>query len=237
MNTDFDIFSQILLEESEKKIENIEVNKILNQECTHEDTFLERGSLVCGGCGESISKKIECNKEWRWYGSGDSKHSSDPNRVQKRKEEFRTIHVDVKGMGFSDKIIRGANDIYMETTKGLIYRGDSRKSIIFGCFFHAFKLTGKPQNQEKLISVIGITKKCALRGLKFINLNAPKNSPIRTSYITPVNFISDIMDRFDATKRQHKEVKALYKKIKNKSSILNRSRPQSVAAGLIYFLD
>jgi translation initiation factor 2B subunit (eIF-2B alpha/beta/delta family) len=43
------------------------------------------------------------------------------------------------------------------------------------------------------------------------------------------------MERFDASKEQKQEVIKLYERIKNKSSRLNRSRPQSVAAGLTFY--
>jgi transcription initiation factor TFIIIB Brf1 subunit/transcription initiation factor TFIIB len=43
------------------------------------------------------------------------------------------------------------------------------------------------------------------------------------------------MDKFDATKEQKNEVFELYNKIKNKSSKINRSRPQSIASALVYF--
>jgi translation initiation factor 2B subunit (eIF-2B alpha/beta/delta family) len=43
------------------------------------------------------------------------------------------------------------------------------------------------------------------------------------------------MDKFNASKNQKKEVIDIYLKIKNKSSKLNRSRPQSVASSVTYF--
>ena len=43
------------------------------------------------------------------------------------------------------------------------------------------------------------------------------------------------MEKFDATEHQIEEVNTLYSKIHNKSSILNRSRPQSVASGLVRY--
>ena len=43
------------------------------------------------------------------------------------------------------------------------------------------------------------------------------------------------MDKFKATSMQKKEVIELYNKIKNKSSKINRSRPQSISSGLIYY--
>ena len=40
---------------------------------------------------------------------------------------------------------------------------------------------------------------------------------------------------FNASKEHKKEVFDLYEKIKNKSSDINRSRPQSIASGLVFF--
>ena len=43
------------------------------------------------------------------------------------------------------------------------------------------------------------------------------------------------MNKFSATLEQKLEVTHLYEQIHNKSSKINRSRPRSVAAGLIYY--
>jgi transcription initiation factor TFIIIB Brf1 subunit/transcription initiation factor TFIIB len=43
------------------------------------------------------------------------------------------------------------------------------------------------------------------------------------------------MDKFSATPAQKNEVIDLYRKTKNRSSKLNRARPQSVAAALTYY--
>lgn len=210
--------------------------------CEHINKVPENGMLFCMDCGEEIEK---ITGEWKYH---DSKHSADPNRCQIRRVDDRNIYKDVEGMGFSDKVVSIANQIYLDTTKCIkidkngdkiemfnIYRGKSRKSIVFGCVFNAYKLLGDPQTYESLIKVFKIDKKSALSGLKFINMNAPKKSPVRTTYITPVNLVEDIMNKFSASIEQKKEVVDLYHNIKNKSSKLNRSRPQSVASGLVYY--
>ncbi len=43
------------------------------------------------------------------------------------------------------------------------------------------------------------------------------------------------MKKFNANKEQVSDVTTLYSRIKNRSTILNRSRPLSVAAGLVYY--
>jgi hypothetical protein len=204
------------------------------EKCDHLETSIEKGVEICVSCGEEVSKKIQNCKEWRYYGQTDSKNT-DPNRVQIRKLDERGIFKDVENMGFSDKIICEANKIYFEVTKGQIFRGNSRKAIVFASIFHAYKLSGKPQSHDKLIQVFNLNRKNGLKGLKHVNLYAPKTSTIRTTYITPVNLIEEIMDKFSATPEQKQEVVCIYNQIRNKSSRLNRSRPQSVASGLIYY--
>jgi transcription initiation factor TFIIIB Brf1 subunit/transcription initiation factor TFIIB len=234
---EFELFNKALEEYNEKE-SDLDLGKLSlsdTETCPHDSVTNEKGVCVCTDCGEELSQKIEHVKEWRYYGQGDTKHVSDPNRVQMRKTDERTIYKDVENLGFSESIVTKANKIYAQATKGKIFRGNSRKSIVFACIFHAYKLSGKPQSHERLISVFGLNRKNGLRGLKYVSLYAPKDSKIRTTYITPMNLVEEIMEQFSASKEQKEDVIKLYESIKNKSSKLNRSRPLSVAAGLVYY--
>jgi transcription initiation factor TFIIIB Brf1 subunit/transcription initiation factor TFIIB len=218
--------------------EEVEEPRCLSEEspgCAHAEVVTEGGVVTCVNCGEEIERTITHDKEWVYYGYSDTRRTSDPNRVQMRKAEDRNIYKDVENMGFSDKIVAAANTIYCDTTNGQIFRGNSRKAIIFAAIFYAYKLEGKPQPHEKLIKIFLLTRKVALSGLKHVNLNASKDSKIHGVQITPIHLIGDIMNRFSATSEQKKDVEKLYSRIKNKSSKLNRSRPQSVSAGLVYY--
>jgi transcription initiation factor TFIIIB Brf1 subunit/transcription initiation factor TFIIB len=210
----FDIENDEIYEKKsvDKIKENIEKNV-----CSHKNVYNDNSNIICTDCGKELEKSIFQEKEWRYYGQSDNKRTSDPNRVHIRKIDDRNIFKDVENMGFSDKVISLANQIYIQVTKGQIFRGNSRKSVVFSCMFHAFKILGKPQTHENLIKIFGLTRKASLKGLKFVNLN------------------EDIMDKFKATDEHKKEVINLYAKIKNKSSKINRSRPQSISSGLIYF--
>lgn len=239
--SEFALFNQALEEYKKMKVSDDIVSsepsspKEIVSSCSHENIISEKGVSVCVDCGEEISQHITHEKEWRYYGQGDTKHSSDPNRVQMRKTEERSIFKDVENLGFSESIIAKANKIYAQVTEGKIFRGNHRKAIVFACVFHAYKMSGKPQSHESLIQIFNLNRKTGLRGLKYVNLYAPKDSKIRTTYITPTHLISEIMIKFSATKEQTEEVIEIYEKIRNKSSRLNRSRPQSVASGLVFY--
>jgi len=202
--------------------------------CEHINTINEKGICICVDCGEEIKDMIISDKEWGYYNQ-EGKSSFDTSRVQMRKTEERTIFKDVESLGFSESIVVKANKIYAQVTKGKIFRGDSRRSIVFACIFHAFKLSGKPQSHDRLIGIFNLDKKIGLKGLKYVNLYAPKDSKIRTAYITPVNLVEEILEQFSVSKEQKKEVLDLYELIRNRSSKLNRSRPLSVGAGLVFY--
>ena len=219
---------------SKEATKDTEDSKI-TEECKHLNISNENPIVFCLDCGKELEKMIFQDKEWRYYGQSDNKRTSDPNRVHIRKLDDRSIYKDVENMGFPDKIVAEANKLYIQVTKGQIFRGNSRKAIVFACIFHSFKLSGKPQTHENLIEIFGLSRKTSLKGLKHVNLNVPKDSLIHTTHITPIDLIQEIMDKFKATDLQKKEVIELYSKIKNKSSKINRSRPQSISSGLVYF--
>lgn len=195
--------------------------------CAHQNVTREEGSTFCKDCGVELPDCFQKDDMGR--------KRLEPTRCQVRKQDEKGIYKDVERMGFSEIIVSKANSIFADTTQGQIYRGNSRKAIIFACIFHAFKIAGKPQSCDSLIEIFKLERKVGLRGLKIVGLQAPKNSLIRNSHITPCDLIREIMKKFEASPEQVAQVEELYKRTENRSSILNRCRPQSVAAGLTYY--
>jgi len=183
--------------------------------CRHINTLADGTTTLCEDCGEELKRDLSYDKEWRYYGAQDTRHNTDPNRCHIRKSEERTIYKEVENLGFSDKVVTQANRLYDEVTQGKIYRGNSRKAIIFACIFHSYKILGTPQSCEHLIEVFSLDRKIGLRGLKHVNLNAPKDSQIRTTYITAENLIVEVMDKFEAPDNQKQEVIELYSQVRN----------------------
>ncbi len=194
--------------------------------CSHSNTIFDRDIEICTDCGEELLSKFIQN---------DIKFISDPNNIQIRKSEERTIFKDVESLGFNEKIVTIANELYMNVTGDKIFRGDSRKGIVFACIFYSFKKCDNPQSYDKLIRLFNLTKKVGSKGIKHINLHISKNSDLKTTSISVNTIISEIMSKFNATSDQVDEVIAIYEKIKNKSSQLNRCRPQSLASALVFF--
>lgn len=205
-----------------------EENKLMEtRKCSHTNWSEEATNKVCEDCGMVITKDDDSNTV--------VKYNTDPKRCHARRIEEKGIHKDVEKLGFSDKIVSMANVIYEQVTAGKIYRGNSRKGIVFACIFHAYKMNNNPQSCEQLIDIFGIERKIGLKGLKFVNLNSPKDSKFRGLQIRTEDIICEIMDKFNANETQKKEAILIYDKVQNKSSLLNRSRPQSVASGVVRY--
>ena len=201
-----------------------------NNECSHTNYKKEKNTWICYDCGEEIPIP-----ESELKTKNTSKFVLDPTRCQIRKNEDKNIYKDVEKFNFNQSTIEKANEIFIQVTNKKIYRGNSRKAIIFACVFHAYKLENNPQSPDSLIKIFNLQRKTGLKGLNHVGLNLPKESQIKNSYITVENIIREILINFSATEKQIDEVIDIYESIKNKSSILNRSRPQSTGAGVIFY--
>jgi len=203
--------------------------------CLHPASIVENGVMLCMDCGNEITRIVSTDKDWRYYGLNDARHNTDPTRVQARKNDERTIFKDVEAMQFGDTIVSLANKLYGDITAGQIKRGKSRKGLIFACVYMAYKMAGRPRPPESLIPAFSISKKDGLKGIQEISLKVSKEQKLFMTSITPVHLIEEIMGEFDARPEQVKEVLVLYSKIENKSSKINRARPQSTASGVVWY--
>jgi hypothetical protein len=228
----FLIFNEFDIEENNED-ENCEEN--CEEICDHANTIDDSGILLCNDCGLEMCKLMIYEKDWKYNkaGSCDTK-VLDSSRCFIRRNDDKTIFKDVENFGFSEKIVNVANDIYDKVTKGKIYRGNSRKAIVFGCIFNSCKITGMPHSCDLLREIFHLDRKIILRGLKYVNLNAPK-TPININYITPIELINEYIRKNNLPEEQRLEIISLYNKTKDKSSVITRSRPQSIANSYIYF--
>lgn len=191
-------------------------------QCKHLNTVTGQYNKICIDCGIEINNEI-------------IKTHFDTTRCNIRKESEKNIYQDVRDMNIGDKIIKMANELFTEITSDNIRRGNARRSIVFACVFQAYKILGKPQNPESLIAQFHITKSAGMRGMKYLNKHVPKDSKIRTTHITPIDIIKDITEKFQSSPEQEKSIVNIYERVQHKSSMLNRSRPLSIAAGVIFY--
>jgi transcription initiation factor TFIIIB Brf1 subunit/transcription initiation factor TFIIB len=231
MADDFDLFDQLTLEEEDEVTDEAEnessptapVITREEEDCEHLDSVQDKNIIVCVSCGKCIQRLYNQHREWK----------SQQTRAQ---TDEKNIFKDVESIQFSEHVVQIANSLYIQVTHDKIYRGNARKGIISACVFHAFKIIGKPQIYKKIIKLFNINKKIGLKGLKFVSVNAPKNSVIFKTQITPLTYIEYYLEELHANDRDLQCVKDLYQRVEARQSHkLNRSRPQSVASGIVYY--
>ena len=193
--------------------------------CPHENVATEQSRAVCIDCGMEVDDSNA--KEQTSY-------SDDTTRCYSRKVKDKTIYQDVLHMKISEHIKDIANNIYVEACGDKVRRGSCRKGIVFAAVFHAYKVDSHPVTCDNLIDIFKIKKSQASRGLKFISENTPKDSLLRKVYITPIDIINEILFKFSVSQEKKDDIIRLYKKVENKSSLLNRARPQSLGSGIIW---
>jgi transcription initiation factor TFIIIB Brf1 subunit/transcription initiation factor TFIIB len=212
----FDVFDQ--LTETDLVSESDET-----EECMHENAIQDKNTIVCTNCGKCIQKLFNQHREWK-------------SQQTRATVDERNIFKDVESIQFSEHIVQIANSLYVQVTNEKVYRGNARKGIISACIFHAFKIVGKPQIYKKIIKLFNINKKIGLKGLKFVLIHAPKHSVIFKTQITPLTYIEHYMEELQANSKDIEKVKELYNTIETLNiHKLNRSRPQSIASGIVYY--
>lgn len=202
--------------------------------CKHEMVENINSVNTCLDCGKEINIIRSFEKEWRYY-EGTEGAGDDPSRCHYRKTVEKTIMKDVSNMGFSKYIIDKANGLFDEVTKGDIYRGNSRKAIVFACIFEAYKQSGQPKSLEFLQEKFRLQRKVISKGINHVGMNTSKKKKCSTASLSPVDLITETMNKLDADEKQIKNTMEIYNNIKNRSSLLNRSKPRSISTGVIWF--
>ncbi len=151
-----------------------------------------------------------------------------------RKQAEKSILKDVQGCNIPSEIVHEANQLYTKVTDGKTCRAKNRQGLIFACVFYAYQMAGKPLSLDQLNDKFDLPAKVISKGVKHVGLQLA-NTKMSCSYISAKELIPGIMSRFNADSRQISEVQLLFATVDGKSVILNRSKPQSVACGVIYY--
>lgn len=223
-----ELFSYLI---NSKKIDENIINTNL---CIHSDIVLTNNNEeTCMECGLVINSIISDEQEWRYYGNSDTKYSSDPSRVQYRKEVEKGILQELKRYNIAMTIKTRANYLYNQVTKGSIKRGRSRLAIIFACVFNSYIEMGESKTSEELREIFRLERREASRALTFFKVNHSSRASL---YISSYYFIPLILSKFNADSSHENNIKNIYKILEQKDiSKINGSNPKSISAGLIYY--
>jgi len=220
------LFQQAFVEAKHNTNNNLdlEINKKNTikkiDKCNHSETEKENNILICSKCGIQLEDN-----------NGDTTLKLDS--IQFKKVPDKGIAKDLEIYNLHPDVIRLADKYYANVTNGDIKRSNLRKGIMFACVFQAYKELGKPQTPDHLQKVFGISRKNVSKGLTYFCLGLPNRNV--EQYITAEHFIPKVFEKLNIKTELLEECLELFRLIENKSSLLNRSNPQSVSKGVVFY--
>lgn len=201
------------------------------EKCPHSNIDVIDGNNICQDCGVVI-EELSYEKEWRYYGSTDNKSNKDPSRCNKGKTQQRNIFKDVEGMNFPESIVKLANRDFQTIVGDDIYRSDKRKGIICACVFHTYYNEGEIYTSDYIGQKFNIRRQCISDGMEKYHETFPESRNIN---ITAKDLVRFLLKEAGIPLEPHlNNIKSICAYLENRSSLLNRSSPQSVSAGIIY---
>lgn len=208
-------------------------------ECDHINVYDDGTKTICTECGQEINcDSISFDKEWK-NRNNDSRKSQ---RCTQRKQESKDIIKDIDGMDIPSDVKVKANENFIKISDGKIFRGEKRKGIIYNCIFHAFDYFPEYEKRKDvtyLQKYFGLSRSVISKASVQYNLLAHQckliNDKPSKIYVTPKNYIPTLIENIGGGDHEINEVIKLFELIGNKSRILSVSRPESYAAGLVYY--
>lgn len=209
----------------------------MSELCEHSHPCVIAGIATCPDCGEELTiEECERIKVSPTVMSKIQEFTAVPDTGKKLEETG--IYKEVEKYGFDKRVVEVANDIFLKVTRDKqTVRSRHRQGLIVACIFNAFQEIGEPRDCETITSVMGIKQNSiVLNGLKQVMISGRfKRSP-GYKPITVETFIERILTELKATKEDKEYVKTFYTtKIKGNSTIMDRAKPQSVAAAVVYY--
>lgn len=188
-------------------------------DCDHKNTIINGSNEVCADCSIIIN-------------SSDSKNCNsvtDVKRCHQRANETKSIYNDVKNKNFPMSIIENANILYNQVVKDKLYRGKNRKAIIVMCIYKSYDKG--TESLDAIRKQFNLDKSCMGKGRVEFLKAFPE---LANDYITPRDLLRSYVIKTNIDISHLPEIYKLYDKIDKKSKLFNGSKPQSVAASILY---
>lgn len=211
-------------------IDHLDITSLLKGKCCMHNNIINEGNIEkCEDCGLELNR-LSLEPEWRNY-ENDSK--GDMSRCHPRKDDNKNIYKDLEQYNLPMDIVRETNNLYIEVTRGKILRANNRKAIIYACIQDVYKQNIGVIPEDLATKFGGLSRKDISKGAKEFKLATNKTR--KNVHLSPLLHIDRLMSKFNSDSTHIDQVKALYEKIKNRNTILNRSHQISVMCGLIYY--
>lgn len=196
--------------------------------CLHTKTARLNGQTHCKDCGETILSF--CKEESKFYDDATSSISTDFRMAKSIRKELDLLPLAENVKDLADKI-------YAEKVGSNTYRSNVRQEVKFNCIFEAFKQLGIYKDPCEIAKMLKIKRKGMSRGILRCSFLCTGKETIPTTSITAIHLVPEMLTRngVEFDEGHLEDINRIYEYAKDRSELLNRSKPQSIASSLVYF--
>ena len=124
-----------------------------------------------------------------------------------------------------------AQDIYHQFFTKKVHRKSCRIGIIFACIYQSFKDMKDVKEPQYIGDLIHANQKEMRKGMKFYYMNNPE----RSYTITAMDLVPHVLEKSKTFISNHDEISTIYDYVKERSEMISRSNPYSIACALVYY--
>lgn len=125
-----------------------------------------------------------------------------------------------------------AHEIYQKYFTNKVYRKSCRVAIIFACIYQSYKDMKDVKEPQYVGNLIQASQKEMRKGMKFYYMNNPESSYT----ITAMDLVSHVLEKSKTFISDQDEIRKVFDYIKERSEMISRSNPYSVACSLVYYI-
>lgn len=201
--------------------------------CTHDGIIrTESGMYICTYCQHTVDPQLVDNKGWK------DLFSNSKMCYSVRKSSHASIFDELdQSHLFSVRVMEQANTLFSlmsQMRQGM--RGKSRKAIAFASIYYACNQNSFPVSIERLCTMLNVTRKQAICGIKFFT----NYLPVEYKYLLDLHedtcIMNDLFETMRSSEAEMDRVRDIYGKLSACSNVCSRSRIRSVIVAIMYLV-
>lgn len=199
--------------------------------CDHK-VVMDRGDFqVCAECGDT-KEVFSYDPEWRYYGASDNKSSKDPSRCRySSTPTSRNIKKALEVRKIPEAMVDATIKKYETVVGRKTMRGEKRNGIIAICLWVSLRERGDFRTVTEVGALFDLERKNLYKGLQTYSQAFPDD---RIVTLTPTDLLSRTLKLAEIETTHYEALKQICESLENKSRMLSRSNPQSVAAAIVW---
>lgn len=207
--------------------------------CLHPNIEKDVGGLFfCKDCFGEIHISDEYNEGWgtKYTPLAEGNFLADASRCSYRKNNNNSINKFFNDhrntIPASESQIEEIKSRYKNIVGNVTNRGARRTCIIAACYYHVLYDEGMYRTTKHVCAIFGLQSRILNLGM---DSYYEKYKSARNIEVTPKNILSWVMFQTNVDQSHYGVISTILDRIYNKTTLIRRSAPQTIAAAVIYY--